>query len=137
MGEELKRSNEEARAAGAKTTEGTIGLEDLTRSVRALLRSGRSLSTSTLEVAERELAMAIGISESIRDDIVTRESLQRARHKGVMASFRNDGHRMVDLIMDVGSIAVNSGLDFLENFADQHRPPLAIDSRVDKEKKSK
>ncbi len=135
MGEDVERKMKEDQPAEINTTAGAVGLEDVTRSVRALLRSGRSLGTSTLEVAERELAMAISISESIRDDIVTREALERARHQGVMARLRQDGHSVVDLVMDASTIAVYGGLDFLENFADRRRPPLAIDANAARERK--
>jgi hypothetical protein len=120
----IKKSEPQAAAANV------VGLEDVTRSVRALLRSTRNLGTASLEVLERELAMAISISEGIRDDIVSREALERVRSEGVMAKFRLDSHRVVDLALDAGSLAVNSGLEFLENFADRRRPPLAVDKNA-------
>ncbi len=130
MDEDMARKKKGEKPVEVETGETKVGLEDVTRSVRALLRTSRQLGVSTLDVAERELAMAISISESIRDDIVSREALERARHQGVMARFRHDTHRVVDLVMDASSIAVNSSLDFLENFADQRRQPLAVDANA-------
>jgi hypothetical protein len=100
------------------------GLEDVTRSLRGLLRSGRRLTENTFDVAERELAMAISISEQMRDGIVTEKALRRAREEGVSGRLRQDAHRTVDLLADAGAIAFVTFMDFLEGFADTRRPPL-------------
>jgi hypothetical protein len=107
--------------------ERATGLEDVTRSVRALARTARHLGEATADVAERELAMAISISEQIRDGIFSDEALKKSRGTGVMVNLRQDAHRALDLVADVGTIAVNSALDFLERFTDQ--PRRAIQAR--------
>lgn len=105
------------------------GLEDVTRSVRALARATRSVGESAADVIERELAMAINISEQIRDRVVSPDMLAEARSEGLPARLRDDAHRALDLVADVGSIAYTSVLEFLERFADERRPALASASR--------
>jgi len=103
------------------------GLEDVTRAVRGLLRTSRDLGESTFDVAERELAMAIQVSAQIRDSTLSEKALERARTEGVTARLRQDAHQAVDITADLGSILYTSGLDFLERFADDRRPPLSSD----------
>jgi hypothetical protein len=103
------------------------GLEDVTRAVRGLLRTSRDLGESTFDVAERELAMAIQVSAQIRDSTLSEKALERARTEGVTARLRQDAHQAVDIAADLGSILYTSGLDFLERFADDRRPPLSSD----------
>jgi hypothetical protein len=105
-----------------------VGLEDVTRSIRALLRTTRNLGTASLEVVERELAMAISVSEQIRDGLVTPQALERSRKQGVISQFRNDAHRTVDLAIDAGSLVFQSALDFLEKYTDTRRQTLPIDN---------
>ena len=114
--------------ANTETQAQNVGLEDVAQSVRGLLRSTRNLGTSSLEVVERELAMAISISEQIRDGLVTPQALERSRKQGLISQFRNDAHRTVDLAIDAGGLVFNTALDFLEKFADTRRRPLPIDS---------
>lgn len=101
------------------------GLEDVTRSVRALARATRSVGESAADVIERELAMAINISEQIRDRVISPDMLAEARSEGLPARLREDAHRALDLVADVGSIAYTSLLEFLERFTDERRPALA------------
>lgn len=122
-----------AGAPDKPVREPTTGLEDVVRSVRALLRTSRNLGTASIEVLERELAMAITISERIRDDIVSPETLERTRKQGLTARFRKDAHDVVDLLADAGGIAFNGALDFLEGFADTRRPALKVDENAVKQ----
>ena len=100
------------------------GLEDVVRSVRELARMSRGLAESTANVAERELAMAIDISEKLRDSIVSAEALRRARAEDLPARLRQDAHRALDLVADVGAIAYTSAISFVESFVDRPRPKL-------------
>ena len=111
--------------AESVVTEAPTGLEDVTRSVRAVLRATRSVGEASADVLERELAMAINISEQIRDNIVSEKMLKEARTVGLPARLREDAHRALDLVADTGAIFYNSALTFLEKFADERRQPLA------------
>jgi hypothetical protein len=115
-------------AAANPEPQANVGLEDVTRSARALLRTTRNLGTASLEVVERELAMAISISEQIRDELVTPQALERSRKQGMISQFRNDAHRTGDLAIDAGALVFDSALDFLEKFADTRRQALPIDN---------
>ena len=101
------------------------GLEDVTRSVRAVIRASRAVGEASADVLERELAMAISISEQIRDNVFSEKMLEKARTEGLPARLRSDAHRALDLAADAGAIVYNSALTFLENFADERRAPLA------------
>lgn len=110
------------------TDDRKIGLEDLTRSVRTLVRSSRNLGLEATKVAERELAMAIQVSEEIRDRTVSQEFLKRARADKLSSKFRVDAHRGVDLLFDAVSIAAISFTDLLEGILDEQRPDPATQS---------
>jgi len=101
------------------------GLEDVTRSIRAVMRASRAVGEASADVLERELAMAISISEQIRDNVFSEKMLEEARTEGLPARLRSDAHRALDLAADAGAIVYNSALAFLENFADERRAPLA------------
>ena len=105
----------------------TIGLEDLARSVRALARSTRELGMEATQVVERELAMAIRISEDLRDQVIADQALERVRNDDLWGQFRKDAHTTVDLVMDASGLVALSALDFLERLADDRRPPLQQD----------
>ena len=78
--------------AESVVTEAPTGLEDVTRSVRAVLRATRSVGEASADVLERELAMAINISEQIRDNVVSEKMLKEARTVGLPARLREDRH---------------------------------------------
>lgn len=100
------------------------GLEDITRSLRAVVRATRTVGEASADVVERELSMAISISEQIRDNVVSKKILEETRTRGLPARLREDAHRSIDLIADVGTILYNSTLTFLEKYADERRPAL-------------
>ena len=104
--------------------EPTTGLEDVTRSLRTLVRSSRDVASDAIDIAERELAMAIQISEQIRDQSISAEALKNARQNKIVANLRDDAHRVIDLVADVSSLAVTSTLDFVQLVVDERRQPL-------------
>ena len=106
------------------TNDRKIGLEDLTRSVRGLARSSRNLGLEATHIAERELAMAIQVSEGIRDRIVSQEFLERVREDKLSSKFREDAHRGVDLIFDAVSVTAIGLTDLIEGILDERRPDL-------------
>lgn len=108
----------------ANFEETPTGLEDVIRSVRALARTTRNLTEGAGHVVERELAMAITISEQLRDNLLTKEVLERARAEKLPAKLRQDTHRMVDLFADVTAVAFTTAVRFVENFVDERRPPV-------------
>ncbi len=111
--------------AESVVNEQPTGLEDVVRSVRAVVRASRAVGEASADVLERELAMAISISEQIRDNVFSEKMLEEARAEGLPARLRSDAHRALDLAADAGAIVYNSALTFLENFADERRAPLA------------
>lgn len=109
------------------TSATAAGLEDVTRSLRVLTRNGRELVVDGGAVLERELAMAITISERLRDDSFSAEALERARKGRLNSTLRADAHRLVDLVADVGGVAAQSAVRFAEQLADAPRPSLATE----------
>ena len=107
------------------------GLEDVTRSVRALARSSRELLTDAGGVLERELAMAVSVSERLRDDAISQERLDDARSMSVQSGLRESAHRMVDLVADAFGVATISVARFSESIIEQPRPQLPAGSHDD------
>ena len=119
-----------SKPTDTKDQNDTIGLEDLTRSVRGLARVTRDLGESAAEVAERELSMAVSISENIYNSVVSEKAIEKARSNALAAGLRDDAHRVVDLVADAGTILAQSAVEFLERFADDRRP-ANVKERVD------
>jgi hypothetical protein len=115
--EPIRRADFEPGASGAS------GADDVVTSVRKLARSTANLGAASAEVLERELAMAIRISEQIRDRMISREALEEARKQEVLSSLRTDAHRAVDLVADVGAVGIVAFSDFLTRFIDQRSAP--------------
>lgn len=109
---------------GLDSLEDRTGLEDVIRSLRRLTRESRNLAVTGTEVMERELAMAITISEQIRNGVLSEEALKEVRTEGLPAQLRKDAHRIVDLVADVLAVGSLSAVRFAEHFADEPRPPL-------------
>ncbi|HET9051824.1 MAG TPA: hypothetical protein VFO60_08975 [Candidatus Dormibacteraeota bacterium] len=104
--------------------EARTGLEDVVRSLRELTRTGRTLATSSADVLERELAMAITISEDIQRSFIAPHALEELRTTGLAGRLREDAHRALDLAADTATIASLSVIRLAERFADQPRPAL-------------
>jgi hypothetical protein len=100
------------------------GLEDLTRTAGQVARSGRDLITDVGEMLERELAMAVSISERLRDQTVSQQMLSEARSLRVQSSVRDSAHHIVDLIADAVGVTTLTIARFGEQLADEPRPPL-------------
>jgi hypothetical protein len=101
------------------------GLEDVLLSVRRLARQTRGLGEEFAGVAERELAMAIGIAEQLRDSVIAKDALEEARKFELMARLRQDVHRAVDLAMDAASAAYVFGTKFVETLIDAPRASIS------------
>lgn len=97
------------------------GLEDVVRSARAIARTARNLGEDSANLVERELAMAINISNQLVEDFTTKEALEEARKQPLASKLRRDAHDTVNLMADVGSMLFLTATRFLENFADQPR----------------
>ena len=111
-------------------TEQPTGLEDVIRSVRALARTTRHLGEAAADVMERELAMAITISERIRDQVISAEALKQAREEPLPSRLRHDAHRVVDLLADAASVLYVNTIRFVEGFTDERRPPIATHAEL-------
>lgn len=113
-----------AVSAGTQFREQPTGLEDVIRSVRALARTTRGMGEAAADIMERELAMAITISERIRDQVVSAEALKQAREEPLPARLRDDAHRAVDLFADAASVIYVNTIRFFEGLTDERRPAL-------------
>lgn len=108
-------------AAKTGLTMERTGLEDVVQSVRALARATRAVGLDAGQVLERELAMAITISERLRDSTISREALEKSRQQPLAAALRRDAHRALDLVADAAGVAVVSSFDLLGGFIDERR----------------
>lgn len=113
-----------ARTTKATTRDQASGLEDLTRAVRALAHSSRDLLTDAGGVLERELAMAVAVSERLRDEAVSEELLRDARSVRVQAGLRDSAHHVIDLVADAVGVATVTAVRFGEAMVDQPRSQL-------------
>jgi len=102
--------------------------EDIVSSLRRVTRTGHELVIEANEVLERELAMAVSISERIRDRTFTEEALNEARAGRLHARLRDDAHRALDVVADLGGVGASSAIRFIEQFAVEGRPPLGGDA---------
>lgn len=119
-------SGPDAANAGSRAdARPAAGLEDVTAAVRVLARNSRDLVTDAGAVLEREMAMAIEMSERLRDETVSRQLLKQARSLRVQADLRDDAHRVVDLVADAIGVASVSVVRFAERMADEPRPRVA------------
>lgn len=82
--------------------EGTF--DDVSRSLKAVIRSSRNLGENSIDFVAREVAMAVRLSEQVRDEIFSAGLLDESRKSPVPASFRGSAHRAVDVVADIGSI---------------------------------
>lgn len=101
------------------------GLEDVIRAVRDLARRSRGLAEDVAGVAERELAMVLTAAEQMRDGVTSPQALAQARKMPLLAKLRSDAHRGVDLGMDFVATAYVFGVQMVEGFVDDPRPPVA------------
>ena len=100
------------------------GLQDVTRSVRVLARRSRDLLTDAGEVLERELLMAVSVSERLRDEAISEELLADARALRLHSGLRDTAHRTIDLVADAVGVAAVTAVRFGESLADQPRAAL-------------
>jgi len=106
------------------------GIADVMSSARTLAREARGLVEQAGCVAERELAMALSIAEATRDKVTSKEALNRARAQPLLHGLRTDAHRVVDLAFDaIASVYVFS-VEFVDDFLDHPRPPIATPARA-------
>lgn len=89
----------------AQKSEREGSFDDVSRSLKAVIRSSQHVGENTLDFVSKELAMAVKLSEQIRDEVFSAELLEEARTNSVAASFRATAHRAVDVAADVGSVA--------------------------------
>jgi hypothetical protein len=95
--------------------EGTF--DDVSRSLKAVIRSSRNLGENSIDFVARELAMAVRLSEQVRDEIFSAELLAESRQSSVPASFRGSAHRAVDVVADLGSIGYVLALRVADSLA--------------------
>jgi len=97
------------------------GLEDVIRSVRVLARQARELVEQAGGVAEREVAMALTVTEDVRDRVVSKDALTKARQQPLLRGLRQDAHRAVDIAFDAAATVYVFGVEIVEGFLDRPR----------------
>lgn len=113
-----------SRPTKAAPREEAGGVEDLARAVRTLAHNSRDLLTDAAEVLERELAMAVAVSERLRDEAVSEELLRDARSVRVQAGLRESAHNVLDLVADAVGVATVTAVRFGEAMVDEPRAKL-------------
>jgi len=119
------RASTSARAASSRSRKNDArGVEDVAGALRTLARNSRDLITDAGDVLERELAMAVTVSERLRDDAVSDALLSEARSVRVQAGLRDSAHRVVDLVADVAGVATVTVVRFGEAMVAQPRTEI-------------
>lgn len=115
------KSGGEPASTAAAPAAGTV-----TDSLKVLARNSRDLLTDVGNVLERELAMAVSLSERLRDESVSAKILAEARAGKLQAGLRDSSHRIVDLVADAVGVAAVSAVRFGDQLVDQPRKRLAV-----------
>lgn len=115
-----------SRTTKPTTRDQAKGLDDLTHAVRVLAHSSRDLVTDAGSVLERELAMAVTVSERLRDEAVSEELLREARSLRVQSGLRESAHNVVDLVADAVGVATVTAVRFGEAMVDEPRSPRPV-----------
>lgn len=97
-------------------TDLTKGLDDVLSSLQAITDGGGRVALTGGNLIERELQMAVSLSEQVRDSIFSAEALDEARAQPLNARLRSDGHRVVDLLADVGGVTVQGAVQAFHGF---------------------
>ncbi len=95
------------------------GQVDVFSSLKALTDSVQRVGIASIEIAERELSMAINISEQLRDGVFSEKALAEARSQKIPGRIRKDAHDVVDLLADVGTVLTINSVSFLEEFSER------------------
>lgn len=114
------------KTRSSKQTNQGKGVEDVTRAVRVLARNSRDLLADAGDILERELAMAVAVSERLRDQAVSEELLAEARNLRFQAGVRDSAHRVVDLVADAVGVATISVIRYGEAMVDEPRPDVRV-----------
>jgi len=107
-------------------TDLTNGIDDILAALQSVTRSGGRVAVTGGNLVEREINLAISLSEDVRGSLFSAEALEEARAQPLNRRLRSDGHRFVDLAVDVGGVTVHGALRAAESFFAQ-RPPIAED----------
>src|SRR5579862_2004853 len=105
---ETERDRESARQVSLMRTDLTRAFDDVLASLQSVTRGGGRLAESGGNVLEREINMAVSLSEDIRDAVFSEDTLHKARSQALNGRLRRDGHRVVDLLADVGGVTVHT-----------------------------
>jgi DNA-directed RNA polymerase subunit K/omega len=101
------------------------GLDDVMRSVRVLARRARQLVEDAGEVAEREVAMVLTATEEVRDRVISKEALGKARQQTPLRGLRQDTQRAVDLAFDAAAMVYVFGVEIVERVLERRRSSTA------------
>jgi hypothetical protein len=101
------------------------GLDDLLKSLETVTKGGGRLAVSGGNLIEREIRMAVGLSDQIRDSVFSSEALDEVRAQPLYGRLRSDGYRVVDLLADVGGITAQGIIRAADGFFAQRSNPPA------------
>jgi len=102
----------------------TEGADDIARSLGLLLDSSFQLAETGAEVIQRELAMVIRLSERVRDQVISADLLEQARKQPIPAKFRASAHAAVDMAADLGAVAFQLSVNFIDGLTGRSPAPV-------------
>jgi hypothetical protein len=96
-------------------------IDDMLKALRSVGRSGGTVVNASGNALERELDMAIRLSEEIRDSVINPATLAEARQQRFHEQLRADAHRLIDIIADFGGVAALQMVRFADGFLGSRR----------------
>jgi hypothetical protein len=120
---ETKTASSAEDQARLMRTDLTNGIDDILASLHSVTRAGGRVVVTGGSLLEREINMAIRLSEDVRDSLFSAEALEEARARPLNHRLRSDGYRLVDLLADVGGVTVHGAIRVADTFFAQ-RPPI-------------
>ena len=100
-------------------------IDDMLTALRSVGHSGGTVIRASGNALERELDMAVRLSEQIRDSVISPAALAEARENEFSAQMRADAHRLVDLVADFSGVAVLQVAHFADGLLGSRGPSTA------------
>jgi hypothetical protein len=124
----MNRSTSPDGLPGATATTPGPTVDDVVRSLRVLTRTGQDLVMDGSAVIEQELAMVISLAERLSEESIPSGTRERVRSGLLNRRIREDTHRVVDLVADVGGVVAAAGVQFIDTFVEPRRPAPAAEA---------
>jgi len=109
-----------------KTSEsGAFSLGSLDDTLRSMAKPGLELSDSVTSMVSDVMEAAVELSERVRENVLEKQAVERAREKGVAKTYREQAHRFVDVAADVMAVVTDGVRGWIETEGSIAEEPVA------------